>query len=396
MRALSLYGGLRRDLNKAGPEYSTRTKILRILQTMYKTTSWRIPDDFMQYTHFVRSVESLEWQSSPGYPYMFEGTTNEQYFCRDKPELYQTRLLTTWTMVQARINGTRTADLIRLFVKAEPVKIKKLEEGRVRLISSVGLIDQLLDTMLFGPFNDILIERCLTNPNKAGWSPLKGGWKMVPNRPKLAIDKSTWDWSVCAWILELELELREILCENVNDEWKRLASQRYRELFFAPLFINSAGIVLRQKEPGVMKSGCKNTIATNSICQVILHVYTSIQCNEKITDIWAMGDDTLQDPPLDITKYIDVLSQYCYVKHAKFTNEFAGFRFQGVSVNPLYRGKHAYMLYHLDPAYGQEIASSYILNYHRSTACQWMREFFSTLGYDLPSMGFCNVIFDGE
>lgn len=365
------------------------------MTTEYAPARWNIPDDFLSYEHYVRSVESLEWQSSPGYPYLFEGPTNEAYFRKLDPLQYTHRLNQMWQLVKDRLENME-ADPIRLFVKGEPLKRAKLTAGKARLIASVSLADQIIDTMLFGPMNDLLIEKCLEIPSKAGWTPLKGGWKFVPASPWIAIDKSTWDWSVCIWMLDLELELRSKLCNNINEKWLKLAYKRYELLFVNPHFITSGGLLLRQKKPGVMKSGCKNTIATNSICQVILHAWVSLQLNIPYTSIWAMGDDTLQYPIENIQAYLDILSQYCYVKHSKLVNEFAGCRFKGYNVEPLYRGKHAYMLLHMNPKYGQEIATSYMLNYHRSNARDWMEHFFKSLGYSVPDKEICDILYDGE
>lgn len=335
---------------------------------------------------------------------MRQGTTNGT-FLKVGTDKFEERVQYLWAIVQARIAQmveNPEADPIRIFIKGEPLKTKKLIEGKYRLISSVSLADQLIDAMVFGTMNDLAIENCMAIPNKAGWGPVNGGWKCVPHPSKamMAVDKSAWDWSVCAWLLELELELRRILCKNIKGVhgqlWWALAQRRYQLLFANPVFILSSGLLLRQLTPGIMKSGCKNTIVTNSICQVILHVLVCMITGEELDVIWAMGDDTLQGVPKDIKKYLEVLGRYCHVKHYKIGNEFAGYRFYGRKIEPLYKGKHAFVLLHMNPKFGQEIANSYIINYHRSSDRDWMENFFSEMGYEVMARELRDLIYDGE
>lgn len=267
--------------------------IKETLKQRWKAASWAIPDDFLTKEHYKRVVSGLDWTSSPGYPWLLQHTTNAALFQVKNGVPSELAIDAVWQVVEDRLkNGG--VDPIRLFVKPEPHKQKKLDNRAYRLISSVSVIDQIIDGMLFGEMNEALISNFLEVPGKVGWSPYVGGWKVMPIFGNVSLDKSAWDWSVNSWIVQEVLELRMELCKNLNSRWVELAQWRYKELFEKPLFVTSGGLLLRQKQPGVVKSGCFNTIADNSIAQDILHVRVCVEMGIPVGDLMSMGDDTTQ------------------------------------------------------------------------------------------------------
>ena len=374
---------------------TSRELIMEKLTQMFADARWELPSDFMEYSHFCRVVKGLDFTSSPGYPYLLRATNNAQLFGVVDGEPSEQALAEFWSLVRQRIEQ-QTADPIRLFVKPEPHKQKKLEQGRYRLISSVSVLDQIIDTMLFGPMNQMMIENYHFIPSKAGWTQLVGGWKVMPTDGWVALDKTMWDWTVRPWLIDMTLELRRRLLRGEDDRgWGALAQWRYTELFFHPWFVTSGGQMLRQKTPGVMKSGCVNTIADNSIMQVILHLRVTHELNLPVAPIMVMGDDTLQRLGVAMSDYIGELSQYCLVKQVVHAVEFAGHRFSSGAVEPLYKGKHAFTLLHLDPAYEEETLRSYVLLYHRSEWRDLIRGLMKVLGHEPPSVRLMDLIFDG-
>lgn len=367
-------------------------------QGAYREAEWSVPEDFLTKAHYRRAVARLDWKSSPGYPYCYSAATNGDWFKVVDGVPNEGRLEEMWIQVQSRLKGEVGPDPIRLFVKPEPHKLKKIETGRFRLISSVSVADQIIDHMLFGDMNDALIGNWPMHPSKPGWSQLNGGWKLVPPR-WVALDKSAWDWTARVWLLELCLALRMLLCRNLNEEWVRLARQRYTELFQNPEFTTSGGLILRQRRPGAMKSGCVNTIADNSIMQYFLHLRVCIEGGHEIGELWSMGDDTLQEPIDRPREYFGALSQFCIVKEIVKASEFAGCRFIGRRIEPLYKGKHAFVIRHLndsDPEVAQQFAEAYQLLYHRSADRAWMNGLLRGMGFKLRSGWYCDAIYDGE
>lgn len=363
------------------------------MRTMFKGSEWCIPNDFMSYAHFLRVLDLLEMTSSPGYPYLRSYPTNGDLFKVDALGVKdEKRVEMVWNMVSQRLVH-RDSDYIRLFVKQEPHKSRKIRDGMLRLISSVSVIDQIIDHMIFGDFNKVMIQKHPQIPPKVGWTPFYGGHYQIPKVKWQAVDKSQWDWTVQSWLIESELDFRIYMCKNMTDQWLNLARWRYLQLFGNAKFITSSGLVLEQKHPGIMKSGCVNTISSNSIMQVILHARCCLELGIKVTPIITLGDDTLQQPVND-KRYLDLMQQFCIVKHAKICNEFAGYKF-GETIEPLYKGKHAYNLLHSKPEFLEQQLDSYLLLYHESNDLEFFEKLTESLGFVSRSREYFDFLFHG-
>lgn len=389
------HAGKRDGLRKDGPDMLTGIQMRETLRKRWGAAKWSIPEDFLSFDHYERVVKGLDWTSSPGYPWLFQHTTNSAMFMVKDGVPSREALNRVWKVVSDRI-VERDSDPIRLFIKPEPHKEKKLRDKAYRLISSVSVIDQIIDGMLFGEMNQTIIDNYIEVPGKVGWSPYKGGWKLMPIFGNVSLDKSAWDWSVNSWIVQEVLGLRTELCANLSDRWLELATWRYQALYDSPLFVTSGGLLLKQRQPGVIKSGCFNTIIDNSIAQDLLHVRVCVENDFPVGPLASMGDDTTQPDFAERSKYEEKLSEFCHLKSSVKATEFAGHRFRVGFVEPLYKGKHAFNIMHLDPKNGEEMAASYALLYHRSVYRDYIRGVLTRLGYDLPSLKTLDVIFDGD
>lgn len=392
---MKLHEGLRTDM----PNSYQYARIMARAASSFRPCRWRIPEDFLQYSHYLRTLKEIQWTSSPGYPYLLNYTTNRLFFgCDEELNPSPQRLQAIWELVARRLKD-RTYDPIRLFIKPEPHKIKKIEKKAYRLISSVSVVDQIIDSMLFLPMNEKMIATYLKQPAKVGWSPYVGGWKVMPFNTGVALDKSAWDWTVQAWMAQMVLDLRTSLCDTHGGNfgaWLDLAKFRYRCLFQKSQFVSSQGMIFNQKWDGVLKSGCVNTITDNSLMQVLLHYRVCEDIGEEPAVIYSMGDDTLQEEQQDMDKYLEKLNEFCIVKETIKRVEFAGHRFRGCSAEPLYRGKHAYMFLHMNPDLMDELAISYSLLYHRSRAGLFVKNMFRDMGHPPPSDRFLDLVFDEE
>lgn len=362
----------------------------------FKDAQWTIPEDFMEFSHYKRTLLRLDWTSSPGYPYMRRCPTNKDFFKVNEGVPDEGRVLHVWDILRQRLTE-RDCDPVRLFIKPEPHKIEKIKEGRYRLISSVSVVDQIIDHMLFGEMNDQLVNNWAYVPSKIGWSQYLGGWRYMPHQQDsvMALDRKSWDWTMQIWLIEMVLEVRAALCLNLSEEWLELAKWRYKSLFVKNTFITSGGLLLRQKHPGVMKSGCVNTISDNSIAQHLVNGRVCMEIDEEPSFLISMGDDTLQTTPENLEQYLQTMAQYCIVKPPSFECEFAGMRFHGKRIEPCYRGKHAYVLLHVDPEVLPQLADSYALLYHRSNARNLMEDVLSKMVGSLVSRSKREVIYDG-
>lgn len=359
---------------------------------------WEIPVDFLSRAHFDRVVTTaIDWNSSPGFPYRLKYADNRSFFGVSNGVPNPQRLEEIWNLVGLRLSD-RTADPIYLFVKQEPHKLSKM--GKKRLISSVSIIDQIIDHMIDDPYNKAIVANALFGSIKVGWTHLLGGWKVVP-KGGLSIDKSSWDWTMRWWLCCMCFEMRSNSCTTKGalfDRWQDYAAWRYRKLFVEAEFALPDGTVWRQRKPGVMKSGSVKTIIDNSLAQLILHERVLCDTDDEIVEdwIWTMGDDTYQKKPRNLGRYLDTLGQYCIVKEYNTNQEFAGNRFMArCRIEPMYKGKHAYKLLYADPKVQADLAMAYSLLYHRSADREAVRKIVSNYG-SLPTYDELDEVYDGE
>lgn len=116
MRSLAWHAGRRDGLRSDGPVGLERQTILSQMQEAYGAARWSIPEDFMEKTHYERVLRTLDWTSSPGYPYMKQAPTNGDLFRAVSGIPDPERSDHFWEVVQQQI-ASRTSDPIRLFVK---------------------------------------------------------------------------------------------------------------------------------------------------------------------------------------------------------------------------------------------------------------------------------------
>lgn len=295
------------------------------------------PDDFLERSHFDRVLKRIDMRSSPGLPLCHQYPTNGDFLTDGKGNLIPQRVETLWTMVQARLNGAEAYPL-RVFIKQEPHKIGKLEEGRLRLIMAVSLVDAVLDHMIFGWQNDAQIEKFAQIPCAPGWGVTHGGWRHIPS-DGFSTDKKAWDWGVPWWLLYCDLVARKNNIWNLTAKCEYWMDKRFNELFKTPVFQLSSGHRFTQEFAGVVKTGSVITISTNTDDQGILH---GVGCFESGMPadghIIFMGDDVIQDK---ITEdYLKALKKYVRVEEGG-RGEFCSFKFHpGGRVEPMRWGKH--------------------------------------------------------
>nr|QZZ63302.1 hypothetical protein [Vespula vulgaris luteo-like virus 1] len=396
---MSVVAGLREGLRNDITAHEMHM-ILDLMEENFSPVISEIPADFLTREHFYRVLSEVEMSSSPGYPYMRRAPTNKILFGFDGEVYDQSKAELIWFTVQERIriilcgelDSPMASDPIRLFIKPEPIKLEKAREGRYRLISSVSVVDQIIDLMLFNDQNQSLYKHFWKTPSRVGWSPYNGGWKFLDQFERISLDKKAWDWTAQPWLFHVVFQFR---ARHVTDwRWLQLAAARYK-ILLQPTFVTSGGVLLKQKAPGVMKSGCVNTIADNTMMQAILHYRCCLLSNQPLGTIDVMGDDTVQDRLLDEQSYLYYLKQFCLVKEVSRSVEFAGMLFKGPNVIPLYKGKHAFNLLHVDEDVLPDMAVSYSLLYHRSPYIDWFEALFKAMDIEIPSRSFRDRVFDG-
>lgn len=221
-------------------------------------------------------------------------------------------------------------DPVRVFVKQEPHPMRKLDEGRVRLISSVSLVDQLVERVLFGRQNRKEITQWKSIPSKPGMGlslteQMKSVFEQVSSlaasREAAEADISGFDWSVQEWELNLDLEVR-LRLGNFPPKLEMAARNRFK-CFMNSVFQLSNGELISQVSPGLMKSGSYCTSSTNSRIRVAMaYLIGSPWCI-------AMGDDSVEGYVTNAREKYESLGHICkdYLVCRKKKGELDGFNF---------------------------------------------------------------------
>lgn len=299
-------------------------------------------------------------RSTPGYCMLSHlGTTNGQIFKWDGLRMDPERVNLVRDHVKLRFDalkrGQPICDDLKVFVKQEPHKIKKLEEGRIRLISAVSLVDSLIDRILFAWMLRRQLDTVGQTPCLVGWSPIRGGWRKIQaiyaNSPVNCLDKRAWDWTVKPYLVDMWIEFLTQLPVNPPEWWVEMVKLRMALLFDAPWFRFEDGTRVQQGVRGIMKSGCFLTILLNSLSQSMLHYVANKRCGKDplYKQPQTMGDDTVQGAIEYLDEYVEKFKELgVNIKEAKVQHwvEFSGFCFDGQTCYPAYWQKHLFNIAH--------------------------------------------------
>lgn len=272
-------------------------------------------------------------------------------------EKYDVRRVETLKLVlKAKIRkilaGEPHADPIKIFVKPEPHKLAKLEEGRVRLIMAVSLEDSMIDRILYSEILRNAVLKWEQTPVKIGYSPLNGQYQVLAAdfpSGSLSIDKQGWDFTVPEWLVvmwEKFLRDRIYACPKW---WEKIHKARFEALYGTGcLFEFQDRSQATQRVKGLMKSGCFNTILLNSVGQHILAELAWRRSGNDPKRIWCLGDDTVEEDPYDRKAYLAAMRSLGFtLKEATFNAyvEFCGFVVNSRGVVPAYWKKHLFTLF---------------------------------------------------
>nr|QOY46916.1 RNA-dependent RNA polymerase [Turnip yellows virus] len=331
---------------------------------------------------FKQAVFSLEFDAGIGVPYIAYGKPTHRGWVENQtllPVLAQLTFIRLQKMLEVSFEDMGPEELIRnglcdpirLFVKGEPHKQAKLDEGRYRLIMSVSLVDQLVARVLFQNQNKREIALWRAIPSKPGFGLstdeqvldfVKGLARQVGTTTTEVVanwknyltptDCSGFDWSVADWMLHDDMIVRNRLTIDLNPVTERLRSCWLRCVSNSVLCL-SDGTLLAQTHPGVQKSGSYNTSSSNSRIRVMAAFHTGAA--------WAMamGDDALESNPADLAAYkrlgfkVEVSGQLEFCSHI--------FRAPDLAL-PVNENKMIYkLIYGYNPGSGNaEVVSNYL------------------------------------
>lgn len=255
------------------------------------------------------AVDALVPDSSPGYPWMRLFRTNQEMVDTLGREVLAAaalrrveQLSCTQTFESSQgLHGpgvmqsiqSGLADPIRVFVKNELHSSEKVKQGRMRVICSVSVIDQLVERLLFTAQNkaELSVYACI--PSKPGLGLHDEGLEILKQDLQafdfpVETDVSGFDWSVKGYMLAMDADMRVRLADQPTLEWTAAVYARFAQLSRA-LFVFSDGRAISQIRPGLQKSGSYNTSSTNSRMRILLAYLVGS------TRAIAMGDDCVEE-----------------------------------------------------------------------------------------------------
>ncbi|DAZ87627.2 TPA_asm: P1-P2 fusion protein [Trachyspermum ammi polerovirus] len=341
--------------------------------------------------NFKMAINSLELDAGVGVPMIAYGLRTHRSWV-ENPELLPVLARMTFDRLQKiseanfeqmtpeELVREGLCDPIRLFVKGEPHKQSKLDEGRYRLIMSVSLLDQLVARVLFQSQNKLEIALWRAVPSKPGFGlstdsqiedftdclakqvgvtpdEVVENWKdyLVPT------DCSGFDWSVSDWLLEDDMEVRNRLTINCSPLLRRLRAGWLKCISNSVLCL-SDGTLLAQTKPGVQKSGSYNTSSSNSRIRVMAAYHSGAS--------WAMamGDDALESKDTDLTVYKDLGFKVEVSEQLEFCSHIFKERSLAIPVNV------NKMLYKLIHGYNPECGNAEVMVNYLSAVASVMNE----------------------
>lgn len=185
-------------------------------------------------------------------------------------------------------------DPVRVFVKNELHSAEKVAQGRMRLISVLSTLDQIIERVLHGTQNQEEIA----------------AWEDIPSKPGMGLDDSSldtlrttiqlfqdpvdtdisgWDWGVPGWLAIAEMEVRvELAGCGPGSVYSNMAINRMLCLTLSVMVL-SDGTVWEQKVRGIQKSGSYCTSSGNSRMRVMLAYMAGAAA------AIAMGDDCVEE-----------------------------------------------------------------------------------------------------
>ncbi len=192
-------------------------------------------------------------------------------------------------------------DPCKAFVKNEPHSIKKLLSGKLRLIFSVSLIDNIIARLLHSLQNREEILNWKVIPPSAGLGlddPGLAAIQTIISSMELSVgridssDVSGWDFSVQLFELEADLERRIALNGSHGTDWERVA-RAHLYCMSRKVIVLSDGVMYQQLIPGFMPSGWYLTASTNSNIRAMAHYHLALEAGIKPA-VKTMGDDAVE------------------------------------------------------------------------------------------------------
>lgn len=302
----------------------------------------------------------IKMDASPGLPYSATYATNKKFL--ETSIHFIIHLV--WSRIQLRLKYQKVTDPIemvklglcdpvKLFVKEEPHKLRKIIEGRVRLIMSVSIIDKFIEMILIKSLKDLEIANWVNIPSKPGMGFTPDMVKTIYDRVHemkrpVSTDVEGWDWSVTQWLLDADADMMIRLCNNPFEDWKNLIMTS-SSLEGNSLYCLSNSKMYTLAIRGNQNSGKLKTSMSNSRMRALVAVVAG--CDDCI----CMGDDNIEEYIEGaIEKYQNMGIKVKIYEEIQTEFEFCSKIFQQNSCYPVSYGKTLMKLLHQRPRSWEE------------------------------------------
>lgn len=303
------------------PSDSSRVKaMVRLLASLPPT-----PFDEENLEDKVRAaVKNLSGKASPGYPYMRWAKSNKELLALKgvdwlvgvvmeriaRIKAAPMEAFTTWTAEETV--AAFLVDPIRNFGKNEVHNREKVRDGRLRLIASVSVVDQLVERAYNSRLNQTCIDEWGNLPVMPGMGLNDAGLDVLSQRISAmrrptGTDMSGFDFSVQQWMIDDDAHIRATRAGVSSDTsfwWRR------GRLLGLAVWVLSDGEMWAQRKRGIQKSGSYNTSSGNSNIRAYLHELVEVEAGVTtgfLPDgsrdptcalrVMAMGDDCVESLP---------------------------------------------------------------------------------------------------
>lgn len=276
------------------------------------------PDSLKDLISVINHVidHELVKTSSPGAPLCADYPTNESWMT--EPSIRQMIVDTVVYRIDAyaRVKDEDLKDplqnwqnclldFVRVFIKAEPHSLKKIQQKRYRLIACVSVVMQIISRILHGEQHRWAVNNWRTNAAKCGfgvhsasvdeWNSIKAHIRMMDN-PKDS-DQKCYDWHVSEFDYECLLEYRNMIYD-CSDEWRRVIRTELL-LNSHHVFMAGNGHAWMVLTPGIQLSGKFLTTEGNSDMRAMEAYHAHYMCFGYFPAVEpiVMGDDSIEDWP---------------------------------------------------------------------------------------------------
>ena len=233
-----------------------------------------------------------------------------------------------------------------MFIKGEPHKKEKLNNGMLRIIAGMPLHKTAKNHAVFETFQAALAN-WENSPIMKGWSPVKPGHvrglaNRFKNRKPHSSDKPNWDFLAFKWVFEafaevvIELsECPEDMSQAEYDDWQHDVRSCVAEVSSKGRYRCSNGKIFASLWEGIVKSGWLLTFDFNSVAQLLVDVAVLVRmgiCDDDILSytIVVGGDDVIQSfcDGFDTDKYLSVAKEFGFpLSEFEVTDTFEGCEF---------------------------------------------------------------------